>query len=442
MKRTLHILILLLVTVMTYGCGDSTEDTVFTGSTATPTRLQFLNQPMRAGEPLVTFQVGLYDQFGNLVPLSGVPITLTSAQATLTGDTTEVTVDGIATFDGVVINASGDNYVIRASATGLTGAASGPFSVEPASPDGLAFAQQPNGTGLGIPTNFTVSIQDAFNNPIPGASVTIEVLDANTLNPVAFTGTTSGVTGADGTAAFTDIAVGTLGNYLIRATSDALTADSTPFTVGQIGYMRSTVGEPWAEDDPAANPDAMDAAFGAGQWDPLRFETFNIADLNSYTFIYMDGSDDGTNGLDAFMDANRTALETWVSAGGCLFVNAAPNSGDGTVLCPFNVQILDNNEEENVTAADPTSPIFTGVATNYTGDSFSHAIVTGTGLTPLIVGNPSNDFVLAEAIQSNGFILYGGMTITFFQNPKPDSFNLRVNILQYAAAPHGALATP
>jgi len=47
-------------------------------------------------------------------------------------------------------------------------------------------------------------------------------------------------------------------------------------------------------------------------------------------FIFMDGSESNTALLREFLDAHMTAIEAWIRYGGTLFLNAAPNDGDGT----------------------------------------------------------------------------------------------------------------
>jgi len=198
-------------------------------------------------------------------------------------------------------------------------------------------------------------------------------------------------------------------------------------------YLRSTVGQPWGEN---TNEDAMDAAFGVGNWDDLRYETVNVGTLlgGGYSFLFMEGGDDNANELEAFLGSNIGAIENYVAAGGSLLINAAPNEGDGMSYGFGGVNLVYPDFGGNpVTAVDGAHPIFNGVATAYTGTSFSHATVSGGGIAPLI-NDPNTNAVLAELNWGSGLVLFGGMTTTNFHDPDPDSFNLRVNILNYTAA--------
>lgn len=431
-------LFLAILVTLFVGCGSS-DNFVFTNNVqSVPTKLNFVSQPMRAGDTLDTFQVGVFDANNNLVDVTGIEVTLSSPNATLTGDTTETTQNGIAFFDNVVITSAGTDLVLQATAEGLDGATSQVFTVDPADPALLSFNTQPLSVSVDEANNFTVFLTDEFGNAISGQNLTVSVLDSNTTNPVAFGGTASRTTGIDGTATFDDITVDTAGSYLIRVSADALTQDSEPFGVGFVAYFRSEVEQPWGE---STNEDAMDTVFGAGQWSDLRYETFDISELGLYKFVFFEGGDDTADELEAFLDTNRTAIETYVNNGGRLFVNAAPNEGDG-MLFPFNVQLVYVEEDTaayEVTAVAPTSPLFNGIVTTYTGGDFSHAIVGPTGLVGLleavtggadIVGG---ELVAAESTQGRGFIVYGGMTTDNFHQPQPDAATLRANFIRYTS---------
>lgn len=202
--------------------------------------------------------------------------------------------------------------------------------------------------------------------------------------------------------------------------------------MADIAYMRSTVGAPWGQ---STNEAAMDAAFGAGNWSDLRYETVNVATLFSATntFIFMEGGDTNADELEAFLAANGAAVSAWVNAGGSLFINSAPNEGNG-MSYGFGVSLNYPDFDCNVHAANVAHPIFNGLGTtNFSGSCFEHATVSGGGLTGLILQDGDNGMVLGEVDVGAGHLLAGGMTTTNFHSPGADAFNLRVNILQYAA---------
>jgi len=200
-------------------------------------------------------------------------------------------------------------------------------------------------------------------------------------------------------------------------------------------YLRSTVGAPWGV---STNEAAMDTVFGIGMWSDFRYETVNTASLfsASTTFLFMEGGDNNANELEAFLGANALAISDWVNAGGRLFVNAAPNEGDGMSF-GFGVSLNypDFNGSTTASAVDPAHPIIDGpfgtTGTAWTGNHFSHASLTGPLTSVLIDGSGST--VFGELTVGSGLVLFGGMTTTNWQLPNPEAVNLRENMLWYGA---------
>src|SRR5262245_479573 len=205
-----------------------------------------------------------------------------------------------------------------------------------------------------------------------------------------------------------------------------------------IVYLRSSAGgAPWGVN---TNEQAMDMVFGAGNWDDLRFETVNTGTLFSgaTSFIFMEGSDFGADELEAFLGANQGALTSWVAGGGHVFINSAPNEGDGMSFGLGGVALDYQDSSATRRAAIPAHPIFNGpflpAGTNFSGSSFTHASVSGGGLTGLILDN-NGDFALAGRSIGSGYALFGGMTTTNWHDPDPNALNLRANILAFGANP-------
>ncbi len=217
---------------------------------------------------------------------------------------------------------------------------------------------------------------------------------------------------------------GVLGNSSIASGGD------------QAAYLFSTSNSgPWGN---STNNTAMNTVFGAGNWDLLRFETVNVTDLLAqHNVIFLEGSDRNADELEAFLNANMTLLQNWVARGNALFINAAPNEGDGMSLGFGGVTLRYSDSSGTGTIVDSSHPIFQGpntpVIATYMGSSFTHASVSGGGITPLIRDN-TGDAVLAELAWGNGTVLFGGMTTTNFHSPQPQATNLRANILAYAAS--------
>jgi len=196
--------------------------------------------------------------------------------------------------------------------------------------------------------------------------------------------------------------------------------------------------EPWSV---TSNLDAMNTAFGTGNWDKLTFTNAMSTGLLSgiYDFIYIDGGARSTAGFTGFVNTNQAALEDWVSKGGSLFLNAARWSDYSDFYMGFDVT-LHHDISCIGSAIDPAHTIFTGpndAGTSWTGNGFGHDSVTGTDLTYLISGhNKYGSYVgdvLGEKDYGLGHLMVGGMTSTFWHNPDPYADNLRANILNYGA---------
>ncbi|MBI5383646.1 MAG: hypothetical protein HZA90_03065 [Verrucomicrobia bacterium] len=201
-------------------------------------------------------------------------------------------------------------------------------------------------------------------------------------------------------------------------------------------YLSSRAGEPWHS---SANLNAMNRVFG-GNWEHEYFETANPARIFSsvYQFIFMDGSDSAANDLENFRSTNSSAIHAWVSAGGCLLLNAAPNEGNGLYL-GFSVNLAYPAWCASAHAAWTAHPIFAGpfapASATWTGNSFAHGAVSGGGVTPLLTNDTDGTIVLGERTYGSGFVVCGGLTTDNFHSPQPQGSNLTANIIAWAADP-------
>ena len=146
-------------------------------------------------------------------------------------------------------------------------------------------------------------------------------------------------------------------------------------------------------------------------------------------FVFLEGSDLNANALNTFLAANRAAMQSWVSNGGSLFINAAPNQG-GSINFGFGVTLnYGPLYSSSGTAVARWNPIFNGpftpVGAYWTGISFSHATVSGAGLIPLIINTNNGSIILGEMAAGSGHVLFGGMTVPSFHLPSPQAANLR-----------------
>ncbi len=219
-----------------------------------------------------------------------------------------------------------------------------------------------------------------------------------------------------------------------------------PLPSARAAFVSAPVTYPW-NGGPNYNDytTSMDQVFGAGNWDRLDYNV-NPATLFSrnYRFIYIDGGDGvqapNNNALlfNTFVNANRALMESWVSCGGRLLLNAAPNQG-GNISLGFGGVVLqfDNSTTfiSNVIQANPHA-IFNGpflpTGATYTGGFFGHAIVGPPSMTVILKENGGTGRTeLAESLWGGGIVMFGGMTASGFHSPQPNARNLKWNILSY-----------
>lgn len=120
----------------TSGALTSATSILFTVAPGPPVKLGFIVQPMAAipGETITpAVAVAVQDLGGNTITTATNSITLAiglnAGSGTLSGTTTVVAVNGIATFSNLSINNAGAGYTLTASAANLSGGGSTPFSI-------------------------------------------------------------------------------------------------------------------------------------------------------------------------------------------------------------------------------------------------------------------------------------------------------------------------
>ncbi len=202
-------------------------------------------------------------------------------------------------------------------------------------------------------------------------------------------------------------------------------------------YSNTTGGEPWFT---TTNTTAMNTAFGpeGTGWTRGYFETLDVAAVFSpdVCFVFLEGGDSHAIELENFLIANMSTIENWVEMGGHLFLNAAPNEGDGMSYGFGGVTLTYPYYTSNAQAVDAAHPIFNGpnlpVGTLWTGTSFGHATVSGGDVTGLIQDQfAPGTWVAAEKTWGSGDVIFGGMTTNNFHSPLTEAANLRANILAY-----------
>lgn len=215
-------------------------------------------------------------------------------------------------------------------------------------------------------------------------------------------------------------------------------ADNVVAGGGDQAYYIDIGTPPWGLDDYA---NAMDAVFGVGVWTAASVIDNVPAILADASFIYVEGSDNGAEDIKAWLTLYGDELTAWVSNGGTLFINIAPNEG-GSFELPFGT-MLTYPDFGTMGSAATGHPIFSGpftpVATEYTGDDFyAHATLSGSGNELMV--NESGDSILVELTGTGGRVFYGTITAPTFHDPLPESQNLLQNIISYVA--FGPMVTP
>ncbi|MGZ8289449.1 MAG: PEP-CTERM sorting domain-containing protein [Telluria sp.] len=205
-----------------------------------------------------------------------------------------------------------------------------------------------------------------------------------------------------------------------------------PAAAAPIVYMTGT-GNPWGVSGNGSNEQAMDTAFGAGKWSKVN--GFGMAAFAADTrFLYLDGGDSSAVQFSTFLAANQAAIGSFVSNGGALFLNAAPNIG-GSFSMGFGTMLNNGNSTGNAqaTAAGVASGIFDDIVDAYTGGSFSHAYVSGDASFVSLMNDHMGRSVFGGKEVGNGYVAFGGMTLPYFHGPGADSRLLRANMLNYVA---------
>ncbi len=209
---------------------------------AAATHLVFTSQPTdptTAGVSVGTLTVEARDDFENLVPtfsnLVTAAIQANPGTSTLSGTTTATPVGGIATFTDLSLNKTGQNYSLRASATGVSNGISDTFDITPAAATHLVWTAQPSTTVAGVAIaspSPQVEARDQFENRDTNYTAAIVVAIASNPGSSTLSGTTS-IAATQGRSTFTNLSLNKTGTgYTLSASSGALTgATSNGFNI-------------------------------------------------------------------------------------------------------------------------------------------------------------------------------------------------------------------
>ncbi|MFP4468599.1 MAG: DUF2341 domain-containing protein [Bacteroidales bacterium] len=206
-----------------------------------PETLVFESQPTNAAagaqlNPPV--EIHILDAFDNLVTdattLVTVSIDNNAGSGTLDGQLSVSATGGVATFNNLSIDKTGEGYTLEASASSLAPDISASFNITPGTPAQLSFEQSPTNTEPGevLTPPVTIRIEDNLGNLVTTATDNISIAIDNNPSGGSLSGTQSR-DAVDGIATFDDLSIDTPGDgYTLEATSGGLTpVTSTPFDI-------------------------------------------------------------------------------------------------------------------------------------------------------------------------------------------------------------------
>ncbi len=172
-----------------------------------PVSMAFLTQPptsAAAGGVLPSIQVELFDAWGNRATPSTDTVDLrlddpSGGGATLGGTVSRAAVAGLASFDDLFVQRAGVGYKLRASTTlaGVTGAMSNAFDITASTPTTTNSTVSVSPATVAADNSsealITVTVRDAYNNPVDAQPVTISVSGvANSLDRTSGASTANG----------------------------------------------------------------------------------------------------------------------------------------------------------------------------------------------------------------------------------------------------------
>ncbi len=180
------------------GLENATSDT-FDILVGDATQLSFNQQPTTttAGEIIDPVVVYIEDDSGNRVENATHTVEMSinndpTGSATLSGTTSKVAIDGIATFDDLWIDKAGEDYTLEAFASGLTSVTSSEFNITAglSSSDTTTITADPVEIVVGGESStITVQAKDEYgNNLISGGDTVTLATDSGTLSIVTDNG--------------------------------------------------------------------------------------------------------------------------------------------------------------------------------------------------------------------------------------------------------------
>lgn len=200
-------------------------------------------------------------------------------------------------------------------------------------------------------------------------------------------------------------------------------------------FVHAAIGVPYSH---LNYTNELTTAFGsANLWHEMTYEGVDAQKLfsDNYNYIYLEGSDHNADELETFFTTYQQLIENWVAAGNVLFLNAAPNEGDGLHVGFGGVQLV-RGTYTNAQALNTSLPMFNGprtpIGTQFSGTYSLAAVVCPEEMdtTRILVTDNGTD-LLVQANWGNGTVLFGGMNLTGFHQPSVEAYNFKINLHYY-----------
>ena len=391
-----------------------------------PAKLAFTQQPTNspfgaAISPVVA--VGVLDQFGNTVPTdnSTVTLTLIGGEFASGGNTvTAAAVNGVATFDGLVINAIGA-YTLTATDGVFTQASSQRFTIFGTAAK-LGIMQQPTDTPIStiVAPGMSVAVLDVYGNTVSTDDSTVTL----TLGGGTFADgtTTTTATVEYGIATFYRIIINAVGNYTLTASDGTLSQDisqdfATFYPATKLGFVQQPAGTVTGT---ALNPVIVAVRDKYGHTVVSDNSTVTLT-LSYGTFASGGNTVTATavngiatfNGLVINADGNYTLIANDDGL-------AAATSSGFIVTAPY-LSVLSINRQSTAGAhAEPPSVAyivtFSAPVTGVSADDFQLTLTGGISVSGPVVVFPSGGSHTVYSVTVNGIAGSGTLRLNLVDN--------------------------
>jgi Bacterial Ig-like domain (group 1) len=319
--------------------------------------------------------------------------------ATLSGGVSVSAIGGVATFSGVSLNKAAAGYRLVASAAGVSGDTSSAFAVSNAAASAISSAGGASQTALvasALPSPLSVVVNDAFGNPVPGATITWAVTaGGGAVSPA------SSATNALGIATTAWTLGGVAGTGTVTASAAGLTGSPVSFASTAIASAATKL---------AIVSQPSNVLAGVAIAPPIVVQARDASNNLVSAFNGSVALSLGTNPGGATLGGTTTVS---ASGGVATFSSVTLNkSGSGiTVVASAGGLASDNSTAFSVTnAAAATLAITSG---NNQSSAASVALASPLSVTvDDALGNPVSGVTVAWAISTGGGSLGAASSVT------------------------------